>query len=103
MPISNNSIVSIHYRLTNDQNEEIDSSARTDPLIYLHGTGELIDGLERSLAGKQAGASFSVSIPPAEGYGAEAPDLIRVMHTDEFNVDSVRPATDEEIEAGQAL
>ncbi len=70
-----------------------------------------------------------MSTPPAEGYGAEEPDLIQVMHTDEFNgaemregmqlqgkdpdgtfrllrvvkVDSVRPATDEEIEAGQAL
>ncbi len=153
MDIANNAVVSIHYRLTNDRNEELDSSVGKDPLVYLHGAGELIDGLERALAGKQAGEHFAVSIPPADAYGDEDPALIRTMHIDEFNgaemregmqlqgkdpdgnfrllrvvqvqgvdvvinmnhplagetlhfdvtVAAVRPATEEEIEAGQAL
>ena len=153
MEIASNAVVSIHYRLTNDQNEELDNSAGQDPLVYLHGGGELIDGLERALQGRQAGESFTVTIPPAEAYGEEDPELIRVMHSDEFNgvemregmqlqgkdpdgqfrllrvvtvdgddvtinmnhplagqtlifevkIEAVRPATDDEIEAGQAL
>ncbi len=85
MEIANNAVVTIHYRLTNDQNEELDNSAGGEPLIYMHGAGELIDGLEKALAGKLAGESFTVRIPPDEAYGEEEPELIRNMHADEFN------------------
>lgn len=85
MEISNNTVVSLHYRLTNENNEELDNSAGGDPLTYLHGAGELIDGLENALVGKQAGESFTVAIPPAEAYGDIDPQLIRIMHSDEFN------------------
>ncbi len=85
MEIANNAVVALHYRLTNDQNEELDNSAGGEPLMYMHGAGELIDGLEKALEGKLAGESFAVSIPPAEAYGEEAPELIRIMHADEFN------------------
>ena len=85
MEIANNAVVTLHYRLTNDRNEELDNSANSEPLMYMHGSGELIDGLERALEGKLAGESFAVTIPPADAYGEEDPELIREMHIDEFN------------------
>lgn len=91
MEIDTNAVVSVHYKLTNDQQEELDSSQGREPLTYLHGGGELIDGLEAALAGKQAGESFTATIPPEEAYGPEDEQLIRTMHIDEFNGAEMRP------------
>ena len=69
MQIVQDSVVSIHYTLTSDAGEVIDSSSGNDPLVYLQGHGNLISGLERELAGKQAGDKLNVRIAPADAYG----------------------------------
>src|SRR5262245_57226994 len=55
MEIAQDSVVSIHYTLTNDAGDVLDSSTGSDPLAYLQGHGNLIPGLERELQGKKAG------------------------------------------------
>jgi FKBP-type peptidyl-prolyl cis-trans isomerase SlyD len=77
MQITQDSVVSIHYTLTNDAGEVIDSSSGNDPLVYLQGHGNLIPGLERELQGKQAGDKLSVRIAPADGYGELDASLIQ--------------------------
>jgi FKBP-type peptidyl-prolyl cis-trans isomerase SlyD len=69
MSIAQDQVVSIHYTLTDDRGDIIDSSSGRDPLMYLHGHGALIPGLERELTGKNAGDRLMVSIAPADGYG----------------------------------
>ena len=77
MNIEQNAVVSIHYTLTNDAGDTIDSSAGGDPLAYLHGNGNLIPGLERELAGKTVGDKFTVKIAPGDGYGEHDKGLIQ--------------------------
>ena len=55
MQITQDSVVLIHYTLTDDSGKTIDSSAGGEPLAYLHGNGNLIPGLEKALEGKQSG------------------------------------------------
>jgi FKBP-type peptidyl-prolyl cis-trans isomerase SlyD len=62
-------IVSIHYRLTNGEGEELDSSAGGEPLAYLHGADNIVPGLERQLEGKTVGDKLKAVVPPSEGYG----------------------------------
>lgn len=69
MNIAKNKVVSIDYTLTDSENAVIDSSEGRQPLVYLHGNGNLIPGLEKELEGKSTGASFRASIPPHEAYG----------------------------------
>jgi len=69
MQIASDAVVSIHYTLTNDSGETLDSSAGGEPLAYLHGRGNLIPGLENALTGKQAGDKLQVKVAPAQGYG----------------------------------
>lgn len=69
MQITQDAVVSIHYTLTDDKGETIDSSAGGDPLTYLQGHGNLIPGLENALDGKQAGDKLQVKVAPADGYG----------------------------------
>lgn len=77
MQITQDAVVSIHYTLTNDKGETLDSSAGGEPLAYLHGNGNLIAGLENALNGKQAGDKLSVKIAPADGYGEYNKALIQ--------------------------
>lgn len=69
MQVADNTAVSIHYTLTNDKKEVLDSSDGREPLVYLHGHGNIIKGLESALAGKSAGDKLDVRIAPADGYG----------------------------------
>ncbi len=59
----------IHYTLKNDAGETIDSSVGHDPMPYLHGGGNIVEGLEEALAGKSIGDKVDVVVPPEKGYG----------------------------------
>ncbi|MCA9710734.1 MAG: protein kinase, partial [Myxococcales bacterium] len=62
----------IHYTLSDDDGEVIESSRGGDPMAYLHGAGELVPGLERALEGCEAGDRIEVVVPPEEGYGVRS-------------------------------
>ena len=67
--IAGDSVVTIHYKLTLDDGSIADSSFDGEPLVYLHGYGNLVLGLERQLLGKKKGDQFDAAVLPAEGYG----------------------------------
>ena len=77
MQITQDSVVLIHYTLTDDSGKTIDSSAGGEPLAYLHGNGNLIPGLEKALEGKQSGDQVNVKIAPADGYGEYDKQLVQ--------------------------
>lgn len=92
MKIEDNRVVSIHYVLTNETGETLDSSEGQDPLTYLHGTGSLIPGLERELAGKAVGDELEAVISPADAYGEQDDALIREVSRSAFEgVESLEP------------
>ena len=43
------SFVSIEYTLTDDTGKVIDSNVGKEPLTYLHGSGQIVSGLEKQL------------------------------------------------------
>ncbi len=45
------------------------------PLEYLHGSGQVIPGLEKALEGRRVGEKFEVRVPPEEGYGPRRREL----------------------------
>ena len=77
LSIGNNLVVSMHYKLTDNDGEVLDSSEGSEPLAYLHGAGNIISGLEKALVGKVEGDSLQVKVEPAEGYGEVMPELIQ--------------------------
>lgn len=79
MQIADQRAVLMHYTLTNDKGEVLDSSRGSEPLAYLHGVGNIIPGLEKALVGKQAGDTAKVTVAPAEGYGERDPGLIQQL------------------------
>ena len=79
MNVAANKVVSIHYKLTNDGGETLDSSEGHDPLTYIHGIGNLIPGLEKALEGKQTGDKLKVHVKPEDGYGVREDSLIQAV------------------------
>jgi len=77
MKIADKLAVTIHYTLTNDAGKKLDSSRNEKPMEYLHGSGQIVSGLEKALAGKEVGDKFIVTIPPAEAYGEKRDDMVK--------------------------
>jgi len=84
MQAGDNTVVLIHYTLTSDSGETLDSSEGREPLGYLHGFGSIIPGLENALVGKKAGDKLKVSIPPAEAYGVREDALVQIVPRSAF-------------------
>lgn len=74
MNISKDTVVQFHYTLKDDKGELIESTEGKDPMAYLHGHSNIIPGLENALEGKAVGDSFSVTVPPKDGYGERQED-----------------------------
>jgi FKBP-type peptidyl-prolyl cis-trans isomerase SlyD len=84
MQVADNMAVSIHYTLTNDDGEVLDSSIGDEPLVYLHGTGNIIPGLEDALLGKAVGDKFNVRIAAEDAYGEQNNEIIQVISREMF-------------------
>jgi FKBP-type peptidyl-prolyl cis-trans isomerase SlyD len=92
MTIKQDSVVTIHYTLTDDAGEVLDSSPAGQPLSYLHGHGNLIPGLERQLTGKSVGDKLSLKVAPAEGYGEYHQSLVQSIPRERLaGIGEVRP------------
>lgn len=92
MKIAENTVVSIHYELTSTEGEVLDTSKDKDPLTYLHGTGGLIPGLEKALAGHEVGDAMDVEVAPEEAYGPVNSELIQAVPRTAFEgVDKIEP------------
>ena len=84
MQVADNMAVSIHYTLTNDDGEVLDSSIGDEALVYLQGGGNIISGLEKALVGKAAGDKFNVRIAPEDAYGELMEEMVQVISRDMF-------------------
>jgi len=85
--IETGKVVLIHYTLTNDAGEELDTSRGDEPLPYLHGHGNIVPGLESGLEGKQVGFRGTVVVEPAEAYGEHDGTAPQTVPTDAFPED----------------
>ena len=68
MQIEQNSVVTLHYTLKDNDDNIIDQSD-DGSFLYMHGAMNIVPGLENALSGRSAGDEFSVSVLPEEGYG----------------------------------
>ena len=79
MQIAQNTVVSLNYTLKNGEGELLDTSEGRSPLVYLHGVGGLIPGLEAELDGRTKGDKLNVVIAPEDAYGTRKDELFQVV------------------------
>ena len=84
MKIAKDTVVSIHYTLTDDDGKQLDSSEGKSPLVFLQGHQNIIPGLESELEGKEKGNKLIAKIAPAQAYGEHSPQLIQKVPKTNF-------------------
>lgn len=92
MPIEDRKAVSFHYTLTDEAGAQLETSREREPMAYLHGYRNIIPGLENAMAGKDAGDTFEVTVPPVEAYGERNPDSVQRISAKHFsNIKQLSP------------
>lgn len=85
MTIKKGKVVKMSYLLKNGSGEELDRSDSGEPLVYLHGVGQIVPGLERQLEGLQVGDKRQkLEVLPQDGYGEIRPDLVLSVNRAQF-------------------
>jgi len=70
-------VVSFHYTLRDPEGRVLDTSAGSDPVTYLEGAGQIIDGLDEQLRAVAAGTKTSVRVAAAKAYGERDPAQVQ--------------------------
>ncbi|MBG6199993.1 peptidylprolyl isomerase [Labrenzia sp. EL_13] len=65
--------VQLHYKGTLDDGSVFDSSEGREPLEFTVGSGQIIPGLDREIAGMKVGDEKTVRIEPEDAYGPSDP------------------------------
>jgi FKBP-type peptidyl-prolyl cis-trans isomerase SlyD len=84
------SVVTFHYTLRNKEGQLLDSSSGGQPIAFLEGSGQIIDGLEEALIGAVAGAKLKVEVAAARAYGVRDDSLIRKVKRGQLPVDELK-------------
>ena len=92
MQITKHTVAAIHYTLTDNEGNVLDSSAGRDPLHYIQGIGNLIPGMEEGLEGKTKGEKFNIKVSPEKGYGMKSEELLQQVPRSSFG--------DQQVEVG---
>lgn len=86
--VSKDTVVSFHYTLRDSQGSVLDSSDGREPLVYLHGYGQIVPGLEDALLGKAVGGgTFMVVVQPEDGYGERHEELVINVPREQWTLD----------------
>ena len=75
--------VTIHYKLT-VEGRVVDTTEGEQPLVFEHGSGQLIPGFEDSLMGLKSGDKKNFEVPPEQGYGPHNPSAVEKIPRDAF-------------------
>ena len=77
MKIAKNTVVTVHYKLSDAQGNLIEESS--EPMVYLHGGYEnTLPKIEEALEGKEAGFETMVHVEPDDAFGQYDADLVKV-------------------------
>ena len=70
MYISSNKVVTVHYILSDDNQNVIENTYDIGkPTVYLHGRNQMARGFEANLSKSKEGQKLSFSLMPSEAYG----------------------------------
>jgi FKBP-type peptidyl-prolyl cis-trans isomerase SlyD len=81
MKIAKNTVVTVHYKLSDAQDNLIEESR--EPMVYLHGGYEnTLPKIEEALEGKDVGFKTSIQVEPDDAFGEYDATLVKVEPRD---------------------
>ena len=91
MKIEQDCAVAFEFTIRDEAGNVLMSSEGISPYEYLHGYGQVVPGVEKALTGRIAGDTFSVTIPPEEGYGVRGENKRSILPRCDFSDDELVP------------
>ncbi len=93
MKIADGKTVIIDYTLSVKNGDIIETTQDEEPVTYIQGSGEVIDGLEQAVVGFEKGTKKDLILPANQAFGQRDPEaLIEIPKTD-LPPDSLVPET----------
>ena len=90
--ISKNSVVTLGYQLKNSDGEVLDSSESAEPMVYIQGSEDILQGIEDAVEGLKVDQSTSVTIMAKDAYGEYEEQLLTRLPIDAFGgIDDLAP------------
>ncbi len=83
-------LLSFHYTLRDAGGRMLDTSRGGEPMPFLEGCGQIIDGLEEPLLQMAAGEKRTVVVPPERAYGLREAELVQQVPRANLPVGDVR-------------
>lgn len=81
MKIAKNTVVTVHYKLSDAQGNLIEESS--EPMVYLHGGYEnTLPKIEEALDGKETGFETAIQVEPEDAFGEYDSSLVKVEPRD---------------------
>lgn len=81
MKIAKNTVVTVHYKLSDAQGNLIEESR--EPMVYLHGGYEnTLPKIEEALEDKDVGFETTIQVEPDDAFGEYDPNLVKVEPRD---------------------
>ncbi|MGE3539003.1 MAG: peptidylprolyl isomerase [Candidatus Tectimicrobiota bacterium] len=78
LTVSEGKLISLEYTLKLETDQAVlESNVGGKPLIYRHGSQQIIPGLEKALTGLKVGETRAVVVPPGDGYGEVDPQAMQ--------------------------
>ncbi|WP_097460800.1 FKBP-type peptidyl-prolyl cis-trans isomerase [Mangrovitalea sediminis] len=72
-------VFALNYWLKNRKGEVVDTSEGGEPLRFVEGAGQVVEGLERAVRDRAVGDRLEVTIPPELAYGEHRDELVRAV------------------------
>lgn len=77
MKIAKNTVVTLHYKLSDAQGNLIEESR--EPMVYLHGGYDnTLPKIEEALEGKDKGYQTTIQVEPADAFGEYDASLVKI-------------------------
>jgi FKBP-type peptidyl-prolyl cis-trans isomerase SlyD len=70
-------VFTVHYVLKNAVGELVDTSEGSEPLHFVYGSPDIVEGIQRAVKDRHVGDCLEVTVPPAMAYGEHRADLVR--------------------------
>lgn len=74
--VEKNKVIELDFVITNSKGEILDQSEGNEPMVYLHGAGDLLDVLEEALEGKSIKDAINLKVSKEDAYGEIDESLI---------------------------
>lgn len=84
MPIGANKVVTVNYKLSDDEGNLIQSTNINEPFVYLSGSNQILPKLEQEIDSMIIGGKKNIGLNSSEAYGNYDEKAVQQVKREEF-------------------